>query len=107
MKFYRYESTKNIGFWTESFGRAKSEYDNEKDYLMADDPDEDEIVKLVSIEIPDDLIFELEDDSREIKQAILIHDPDRLNEDPREDGYDFDYYAAWSDDVAKRKKESQ
>lgn len=102
MKFYRYESSKNTGDWTERFGQAFKEYESEKEYLMADDPDEDENVKLVSIEVPDDLISELEDESKELRSAILIRDPDMINEDPRKDGYDFDYYAAWSDDVAKR-----
>lgn len=34
-----------------------------------------------------------------------MHDPDCLDENPRDDGWDFDYYAAWSDDVEKRKEE--
>ncbi|EHE8534675.1 DNA-directed RNA polymerase subunit delta [Enterococcus faecalis] len=107
MKLYRYESSKNTGPWTESLVQANKEYEEEKDYLMADDPDEDETVKLVSIEVPDELMGELDDDSKEVKQAILMHDPDCLGESPREDGYDFDYYAAWSDDIAKRKEESE
>ncbi|EGO7616155.1 DNA-directed RNA polymerase subunit delta [Enterococcus faecalis] len=107
MKLYRYESSKNTGHWTGSLIDATKEYEEEKDYLMSNDPDEDETVKLVSIEMPDDLIDELEDESKELKQAILIHDPARLDENPREDGYDFDYYAAWSDDIAKRKEESE
>ncbi|EGS7979349.1 DNA-directed RNA polymerase subunit delta [Enterococcus faecalis] len=107
MKLYRYESSQNTGRWTESLIQATKEFEEEKDYLMADDPEEDETVKLVSIEVPDDLIDELEDESKELKQAILIHDPARLDENPREDGYDFDYYAAWSDDIAKRKEESE
>jgi hypothetical protein len=102
MKFYRYESSKNTGCWTESLKQAKKEFEDEKDYLMSDEVDEDECVKLVSIEIPDELILDLEDDPYEEKIAELIHDPDRLDEDPREDGYDFDYYAAWSDEVEKR-----
>ncbi|EJC3116112.1 DNA-directed RNA polymerase subunit delta [Enterococcus faecalis] len=105
MKLYRYESSKNTGYWTESKGQANKEFEEEKDYLMADDPDEDETVKLVSIEVPDDLIWELEDKSQEVKQAILMPDPDHLEENPRDDGWDFDYYAAWSDDVEKRKEE--
>ncbi len=36
-----------------------------------------------------------------------MHDPDRLNENPREDGYDFDFYADWSDDIAKRKEDQR
>ncbi|EKJ5007349.1 DNA-directed RNA polymerase subunit delta, partial [Enterococcus faecalis] len=60
---------------------------------------------LVSIEISDDLIDELEEKSQEVKQAILMHDPDLLDENPKNSGYDFDYYAAWSDDIAKRKEE--
>ncbi|EHB5084574.1 DNA-directed RNA polymerase subunit delta [Enterococcus faecalis] len=107
MKLYRYESSKNTGPWTESLIQANKEYEEEKDYLMADDPDEDETVKLVSIEIPDDLIDELEDESKEVKQAILMPDPDRSDENPREDGYDFDFYAAWSDDIAKHKEVSE
>lgn len=107
MKFYRYESSENTGDWTESVGQANKEYESEKEYLMADEPDEDEAVKLVSIEIPDNLIWELEDGSQEVKSATIIHDPDMLDEDPRKDGLDFDYYAAWSDDVAKRKEEEQ
>ncbi|ETC90840.1 TPA: DNA-directed RNA polymerase subunit delta [Enterococcus faecalis] len=106
MKLYRYESS-NTGHWTESLIDVIKEYEGEKDYLMSNDPDEDETVKIVSIEVPDDLIWELEDKSQEVKQAILIHDPDRLDENPREDGYDFDYYAAWSDDIAKRKVVSE
>ncbi|EKJ5004588.1 DNA-directed RNA polymerase subunit delta [Enterococcus faecalis] len=98
MKLYRYESSKNTGRWTESLIQATKEFEDEKDYLMADDPEEDETVKLVSIEIPDDLI----DERKELKEAILMHDPARLDENPREDGYDFDFYAAWSDDIAKR-----
>ncbi|MBO0422693.1 DNA-directed RNA polymerase subunit delta [Enterococcus plantarum] len=101
MKLYRYESSKNTGDWTECFGQAFKEYESEKEYLMADDPDEDENVKLVFIEVPD----ELEDESKELRSATIIRDPDMVNEDPRKDGYDFDYYAAWSDDVAKRSKE--
>ncbi|EOA8287940.1 DNA-directed RNA polymerase subunit delta [Enterococcus faecalis] len=104
MKLYRYESSKNTGHWTESKGQANKEFEEEKDYLMADEPDEDETVKLVSIEVPDDLIDELEDESKEVKQAVLMHDPDCLDENPRDDGWDFDYYAAWSDDVEKRKE---
>lgn len=69
---------------------------------IVDEPDEDETVKLVSIDIPDDLLCDLEDQSRELKSATIMHDPDRLDEDPRKDGWDFDYYAAWSDDVVKR-----
>lgn len=107
MKLYRYESSQNTGCWTESLIQATKEFEDEKDYLMADDPDEDETVKIVSIEVPDDLIRELEDKSQEVKQAILIPDPDRLEENPREDGYDFDYYAAWSDDIAKRKEKAE
>lgn len=103
MKLYRYESSKNTGRWTESLVQATKEFEDEKDYLMADDPEEDETVKLVSIEISDDLI----DERKELKQAILIHDPARLDESPREDGYDFDYYGAWSDDVEKRKEEAK
>ncbi|WP_429951342.1 DNA-directed RNA polymerase subunit delta [Enterococcus sp. AZ101] len=102
MKFYRYESSKNTGNWTENFGQAVKEYESEKEYLMADEPNEDENVKLVFIEVPDDLIDELEDESKELKSATIIHDPDMIDEDPRKDGYDFDYYAAWSDDVTKR-----
>ncbi|EOV3185512.1 DNA-directed RNA polymerase subunit delta [Enterococcus faecalis] len=105
MKLYRYESSKHTGLWTENKGQANKEFEEEKEYLMADEPDEDETVKLVTIEVPDDLICELEDESQEVKQAILMHDPDCLEENPREDGYDFDYYAAWSDDIAKRKEE--
>ncbi|EHL2451110.1 DNA-directed RNA polymerase subunit delta [Enterococcus faecalis] len=107
MKLYRYESSQNTGRWTESLIQATKEFEDEKDYLMADDPEEDETVKLVSIEISDDLIDELEDERKELKEAILMHDPDRLDENPREDGYDFDYYAAWSDDIAKRKEVSE
>ncbi|EGO5149146.1 DNA-directed RNA polymerase subunit delta [Enterococcus faecalis] len=107
MKLYRYESSKNTGPWTESLVQANKEYEEEKDYLMADDPDEDETVKLVSIEVPDELMGELDDDSKEVKQAILMYDPDRLGESPRVDGYDFDYYGAWSDDIAKRKEEAK
>lgn len=105
MKLYRYESSRNTGRWTESLIQATKEFEEEKDYLMADDPEEDETVKLVSIEVPDDLIDELEDESKEVKQAVLMHDPDCLDENPRDDGWDFDYYAAWSDDVEKRKEE--
>ncbi|EPE2440941.1 DNA-directed RNA polymerase subunit delta [Enterococcus faecalis] len=107
MKLYRYESSQNTGRWTESLIQATKEFEDEKDYLIADNPEEDETVKLVSIEIPDDLIDELESESEEVKQAILIHDPDRLDENPRENGYDFDFYADWSDDIAKRKEESE
>ncbi|WP_457832978.1 hypothetical protein, partial [Staphylococcus aureus] len=82
--------SKNTGRWTESLIQATKEFEDEKDYLMADDPEEDETVKLVSIEIPDDLI----DERKELKEAILMHDPARLDENPREDGYDFDFYAA-------------
>ncbi|HAP5574732.1 TPA: DNA-directed RNA polymerase subunit delta [Enterococcus faecalis] len=102
MKLYRYESSKNTGRWTESLIQATKEFEDEKEYLIADNPEEDETVKLVSIEIPDDLIDELESESEEVKQAILIHDPDRLDENPRENGYNFDFYADWSDDIAKR-----
>ncbi|EKZ0206658.1 DNA-directed RNA polymerase subunit delta, partial [Enterococcus faecalis] len=38
MKLYRYESSKNTGHWTESKGQANKEYEEEKDYLMADEP---------------------------------------------------------------------
>ncbi|EHM3062016.1 DNA-directed RNA polymerase subunit delta [Enterococcus faecalis] len=107
MKLYRYESSQNTGCWTESLIQATKEFEDEKDYLMADNPEEDETVKLVSIEIPDDLMGELDDESKELKQAILMHDPDRLDENPRDDGYDFDFYAIWSDDIAKRKEESE
>ncbi|MCU2270296.1 DNA-directed RNA polymerase subunit delta [Enterococcus faecalis] len=107
MKLYRYESSKHTGVWTESLGQANKEFEDEKEYLMADEPDDDEKVELVSIEIPDELIDELEDESKELKQAILMHDPDRIDESPREDGYDFDYYAAWSDDIAKRKEKAE
>ncbi|EOB3445295.1 DNA-directed RNA polymerase subunit delta [Enterococcus faecalis] len=107
MKLYRYESSQNTGYWTESLIQATKEFEDEKDYLMADNPEEDETVKLVSIEIPDDLMGELDDESKELKQAILMHDPDRLDENPRDDGYDFDFYAIWSDDIAKRKEESE
>lgn len=107
MKLYRYESSKHTGAWTESLGQANKEFEDEKEYLMADEPDDDEKVELVSIEIPDELIDELEDESKELKQAILMHDPDRIDESPREDGYDFDYYAAWSDDIAKRKEKAE
>ena len=93
MKLYRYESSKNTGHWTESKGQANKEFEEEKDYLMADEHD--------------DLICELEDEYQKVKQAILMHDPDCLDENPREDGYDFDYYAAWSDDIAKRKEEAE
>ncbi|EGO7726127.1 DNA-directed RNA polymerase subunit delta, partial [Enterococcus faecalis] len=77
MKLYRYESSQNTGRWTESIIQANKEFEEEKDYLMSNEPEEDETVKLVSIEIPYDLIDELEDESKEVKQAILIHDPDR------------------------------
>lgn len=107
MKLYRYESSQNTGRWTESLIQATKEFEDEKDYLMADDPEEDETVKIVSIEVPDDLIWELEDKSQEVKQTILMPDPDRLEENPREDGYDFDYYADWSDDIAKRKEKAE
>ncbi|EKD5198966.1 DNA-directed RNA polymerase subunit delta [Enterococcus faecalis] len=107
MKLYRYESSQNTGRWTESIIQANKEFEEEKDYLMSNEPEEDETVKLVSIEIPYDLIDELEDESKEVKQAILIHDPDRSDENPREDGYDFDFYAAWSDDIAKHKEVSE
>ncbi|NSU22077.1 DNA-directed RNA polymerase subunit delta [Enterococcus faecalis] len=107
MKLYRYESLKNTGSWTESLIQATKEFEDEKDYLIADNPEEDETVKLVSIEIPDDLIDELEDERKELKEAILTHDPDRLDENPRENGYDFDFYADWSDDIAKRKEEAK
>ncbi|MGM0212401.1 DNA-directed RNA polymerase subunit delta [Enterococcus sp. AZ112] len=103
MKLYRYESSQNTGRWTESLIQATKEFEDEKDYLMADNPEEDETVKLVSIEIPDDLI----DERKELKQAILMPDPDRLDENPRDDDYDFDFYAAWSDDIAKRKEVSE
>ena len=103
MKLYRYESSQNTGRWTESLIQATKEFEEEKDYLMADDPEEDETVKLVSIEISDDLI----DERKELKQAILMPDPDRLDGNPREDGYDFDFYAVWSDDIAKRKEVSE
>ena len=36
-----------------------------------------------------------------------MHDPDCLDENPKDDGWDFDYYAAWSDDIAKRKEEAK
>ena len=107
MKLYRYESSQNTGRWTESLIQATKEFEEEKDYLMADDPEEDETVKLVSIEISDDLIDELEDERKELKQAILMPDPDRLDGNPREDVYDFDFYAVWSDDIAKRKEVSE
>ena len=103
MKLYRYESSQNTGRWTESLIQATKEFEEEKDYLMADDPEEDETVKLVSIEISDDLI----DERKELKQAILMPDPDRLDGNPREDVYDFDFYAVWSDDIAKRKEVSE
>ena len=66
MKLYRYESS-NTGHWTESLIDVIKEYEGEKDYLMSNDPDEDETVKIVSIEVPDDLIWELEDKSQEVK----------------------------------------
>ncbi|EIR4022240.1 DNA-directed RNA polymerase subunit delta [Enterococcus faecalis] len=102
MKLYRYESSQNTGCWTESLIQATKEFEDEKDYLMADNPEEDETVKLVSIEIPDDLMGELDDESKELKEAILMPNPDCLDENPREDGCDFDFYAIWSDDIAKR-----
>ena len=51
MKLYRYESSKNTGRWTESLIQATKEFEDEKDYLMADDSEEDETVKLVTIEV--------------------------------------------------------
>ncbi|HAP5226198.1 TPA: DNA-directed RNA polymerase subunit delta [Enterococcus faecalis] len=107
MKLYRYESSQNTGCWTESLIQATKEFEDEKDYLIADNPEEDETVKLVSIEIPDDLMGELDDESKELKQAILMPDLDRSDENPREDGYDFDFYAIWSDDIAKRKEKAE
>ncbi|BDQ49368.1 hypothetical protein EfsSVR2281_11790 [Enterococcus faecalis] len=90
---------------TESLIQATKEFEEEKDYLMADDPEEDETVKLVSIEVPDDLIDELEDESKEVKQAVLMHDPDCLDENPRDDGGTSIITSLWSDDVEKRKEE--
>ena len=68
--------------------------EGEKDYLMSNDPDEDGNSEIVSIEIPDELIDELEDESK-VLEAILMHDPDRF-ENPRRWLLNFDYYAAWS-----------
>lgn len=99
MKLYRYESSKNTGRWRTIPSEADKEYEEVKDYLMADEPDEDDWVRLRSIEIPDDLIDELEDEPGLIKQTCLIRDPERIDDNPRDEGYDFDYWAAWSDDI--------
>ncbi|WP_423252880.1 hypothetical protein [Melissococcus plutonius] len=67
MKLYRYESSKNSGYWTESISQAYEEFEGEKEYLTANKSDGDEIVKLVSIKIPSDLIDKLEDESEELR----------------------------------------
>ncbi|MGL9869223.1 DNA-directed RNA polymerase subunit delta [Enterococcus sp. DIV0691] len=105
MKFYRYESSENIGYWSEGFGQVYKDYEDEKDYLMADDPSGDETVRIVSIEIPDELVWGAEETSEVLEQATIIHDADRLDEDPRKDGYDFDFYAIWADDVKDETRE--
>lgn len=108
MKLYKYESIRNIGRWHTKISEAEKEYQEEKEWLMADEPDEDDWVKLVSIEIPNDFIEELEEkqeESGKIKQAILIHDPERIDENPRDDGYDYDIYATWSDEVKEEEND--
>lgn len=51
MKLYRYESSKNTGCWTESLNHSNKKFEEEKGYLMVDGPEEDETVKLVTIEV--------------------------------------------------------
>lgn len=51
MKIYWYESSKNTGCWTEGLDHSNKKFEKEKGYLMVDDPEEDETVKLVTIEV--------------------------------------------------------
>lgn len=102
MKLYKYESIRNIGRWHTKLSEAEKEYEEEKEWLMSNEPDEDDWVKLITIEVPNDFIEELEaeqEENGEIKQAILIYDPRRIDENPRQEGYDYDFYAIWSDDL--------
>lgn len=57
MKIYWYESLKNIGCWIEGLDYLNKKFEKEKGYLMVDDFEEDEIVKLVIIEVINVLKF--------------------------------------------------
>lgn len=98
MKLYRYKSSKNTGRWRTTLFEAEKDYEEEKDWLMGNEADEDEHVQLESIEIPEGIIDELEDEPKVIKQTCLIRDPTRIDDNPRDEGYEFDYWAVWSDD---------
>lgn len=100
MKLYSVASSQDRHGWTTSTIRANILFEEEADYIEEQGIiDEDDYVQLLEIELQDfcdgyeknwDLDDQLEDKAKVIKEATWVPDPEEG--DPREDGYDCDYY---------------
>lgn len=75
---------------TDDLYKALEIYENAKDFLMADEPNEDTYVELVVFTDKDDY-----DDGTTLRREVVGRDEARLNDNPRDEGFDFDYYAQW------------
>lgn len=75
---------------TNDLYKALEAYENAKDFLMADEPNEDTYVELVFFTEHDDF-----DDGTTLRREVVGRDEARLNDNPRDEGFDFDYWAAW------------
>ncbi|GED35008.1 hypothetical protein P9G84_31885 [Brevibacillus centrosporus] len=91
MKKYRVDSHSWSSREYESIGQAEGQYELTKDRLMGEGVDEDGYVELVSSK--DDF-----EDYTVLKRALVVVDEEKMKKStPREDGYDFDYWAKWQE----------
>lgn len=75
----------------EDLQKALVEYETTKDFQMGEGVDEDSYVELVSSQ--DDF-----ENYKVLKRAMAVIDEERMSKGlPREEGYDFDYWAKWEE----------
>lgn len=84
------------GFTTEEFTdyeKAVEAYEKIKEQEISEQVDEDSYVELIVSE--DDF-----EDSKTIKRAVIIVDEERMAiSTPKEDGYEWDYWAKWKETI--------
>lgn len=101
MKLYGVEST-DLGMeWFSYRAKAEDQFRHEIEWIEGDDISDDDFVTLVELDMQEffdeyDGEYPVEDEMEEfatpIKSCKWVEDEDRKDENPRDEGYDFDYW---------------
>lgn len=91
MRKYKVFSERNTSKEFTELDKALKEYEDLKDWEITNDCDSDTYVELIASD--DDF-----EDSETIRKSVIVEDEERMAKStPREEGFDFDYWAKWQE----------